>query len=207
MNSPGSPPQPRRRRRSSLLAMQQLFPLSRRLSLTNLTVDLSNEHSTTSQSAPVSPASDTLDSPTSSRRSFSDVLQLFIRGYHQICWWNAKETPETKQLDDMLRNREKRDELVCALLAAHSEFVRPLRFISAYNEYMGVRDKKEKHAMGKRIYAVFFQRGSVHVVQNMPEEDLPYVRVEYFWMIKNYYLEEMLKIPCVSEVLTPQQPS
>jgi hypothetical protein len=117
-------------------------------------------------------------------------------------WWGVTETDEIRQLDLVLADREVRNELVMDLLAAHSDFVLPLRFIAAYNDYRCTSDRKERQMKGRKLLSTFFQPGSMFQLRSIPDEDLTQVRTEHLGMVKNYFLSEMVKMQLISDYIS-----
>lgn len=163
-------------------------PLSRRLSLSNLTLNLTTHP--VSQSSPLSSPAGSTDSDNSS-----------IRGRFQRrppIWRDAIDTDESRHLEDYLLDRDARNALVASLLASHSNMVMALRFITAFNEW-----KTNMEAMRmKKLIRVFFRPDSNFHIQAIPISDLKRVRnMDDLERVKSYFLSELLKITIVREVL------
>jgi hypothetical protein len=208
---PNVPPNP--------VSPSSTVPLSKRLSLSNLALSFSS-------SAPVgggpnvqqfpaplpvqevTPATSPVSSPSGSDttpRGIADLFSIFKRDRSTI-WWGFAETDETKRLDALLNDRDWRNDLVAMLLASHSDYVIPVRFITSHSEYLNTVDKKEKQLKGKKILSTFFASSSMFQIRCIPDDDLCAVRLEHLGMVRVYLLTELLRIPLVYEHISSPNP-
>jgi hypothetical protein len=175
-----------------LAALSLTFGSSSSLSSTSLSPTSGGKN-------PASPA-DHSPHAESTPRGLSDIFSLFKRD-KQAVWWGVQESEEIRKLDNLLADREIRNEIVMDLLASHSEYVLPLRFITSFSEYSHTHDRKERHLKGKKIISMFFNPSSAFHLKSIPEDDLSQVKIEHLGMVKVYFLAEMVKVPLIIEYL------
>lgn len=187
-------------------------PLSRRLSLASLALSFTSsssaslDRSSPTSAHPASPLNSLGSESTPRSGGLSDIFSSVFKREKQAIWWGIPETEEIRRLEALLADRNIRNELVMDLLASHSDYVLPLRFVTSYAEYRSTLDKKERQMKGRKVLSTFLQPGSMFQLKCIPDEDLVQIRIEHLGMVKTFLLSEMVKIHIVSQYLTRYAP-
>jgi hypothetical protein len=156
-----------------------------------------------------------LQSPKQLLRRFSALsMNRNSTSYSESDELSSQELPEdVKALEEALSHSVARENLINQLLAAHSEGVREIRFVTGVGEFQRCLNKQEKYLKGRKLVEIFINESSNFRLKNSDRLISPQIRQESgssfmhrmepaLIALKLLILGELLKLRLISEWLS-----